>query len=135
VKAIHVVALILENEKAEILVTKRPDHKHQGGLWEFPGGKLEVNESRLEGLKREIKEEVNFDLDGAHPLKCLTHDYGDIQIKLDVWYTKSTNPQVFANENQQMTWVSYQELQNLEMPAADKPIIEALFKQAQINPR
>ncbi len=128
-KAIHVVALALENEKGEILVTKRHSDKHLGGLWEFPGGKLETNESRFEGLKREIKEEVNFDLDAAQPLKCLTHDYGDVLIKLDVWYTKSTNPIVNPNENQQMKWVSYQELQNLSMPEADKPIIKALLKQ------
>jgi 8-oxo-dGTP diphosphatase len=126
--SIHVVALVLENEKAQILVTKRLKHKHLGGMWEFPGGKLEANETRLEGLQREIKEEINFDLISAEPLKCLTHDYGDRVIKLDVWYTKFVQPQIRANENQQMKWVCYQDLKKLKMPDADKPIIDALFK-------
>ena len=129
-QSIHVVALALENGKGEILVTKRPNHKHQGGLWEFPGGKIEANETRIQALKREIKEEIDFELDSENTqaLKCITHDYGDVKIKLDVWYSKTDHPSIFANENQQMKWVTYHQLQSLSMPAADQPIIEALMR-------
>lgn len=126
-RPIHVVALALENEKGEILVTKRPSDKHQGGLWEFPGGKLELGETRIQGLTREIKEELNYQIESAQPLKCITHQYSDVTIKLDVWYSKAILPIVSANENQPMKWVTYDELEKLKMPEADKPIIQALL--------
>ena len=123
---IHVVALVLENQQGEILVAKRAKDKHQGGLWEFPGGKVERGETRIQALKREIKEELNYKLQQAKPLKCITHQYDKLMVKLDVWYSKDINPQVYANEKQPLKWVSKTDLLTLAMPEADKPIIKAI---------
>ena len=129
-KIIHVVALVLQNHQGKILVAKRSLKQDQGGLWEFPGGKVEAGETRLIALKREIKEELDYTLETATPLKCITHKYNEHSIKLDVWFFKDTNPKespkVYANENQPLRWVTLNELKSLPMPKADIPIIEEL---------
>ena len=102
---LNVVALVLENHQGEILVAKRADHKHLGGMWEFPGGKVEDGESQLQALKREILEELDYQLLHAEPLITTTHSYDTFSLTLDVWHHKDFNPSVFPNENQPLKWV------------------------------
>ncbi|MES9973998.1 MAG: NUDIX domain-containing protein, partial [Candidatus Thiodiazotropha sp.] len=80
---IHVVAAAIFDSEARVLVTRRADHLHQGGLWEFPGGKCEPGESIQQALARELKEEL-----GIVPLECdplirVRHDYGDRNLLLE----------------------------------------------------
>jgi mutator protein MutT len=72
------------NTAAEILLTRRHQHSHQGGLWEFPGGKLEANEDLADALRRELLEELAIDVLAHQPLMQIEHDYGDKQVLLDV---------------------------------------------------
>ncbi len=67
----------IADDTGRILVTKRPDHVHQGGLWEFPGGKLESGESPEQGLARELEEELGIQVRSSRPLIRIHHDYGD----------------------------------------------------------
>lgn len=127
-KLLNVVALVLENHQGEILVAKRADHKHLGGMWEFPGGKVETGETQLEALIRETKEEIDFDLPGAQPLINTTHTYDEFSLTLDVWYHRANNPKVHPNENQPLKWVRKSELSQLGMPEADRPIIKAVLE-------
>ena len=60
---IDVVAAIIRNKDGKILIAQRNFHKAQGGLWEFPGGKIEAHETREEAIKREIKEELDMDIE------------------------------------------------------------------------
>ncbi len=122
----NVVALVLENHQGEILVAKRAEHKHLGGMWEFPGGKVEEGETQLQALIRESKEEIDFDLPTAEPLITTIHEYEDLILSLDVWYYKANNPKVHPNEGQPLKWVKRSELKNLGMPEADKPTIKAI---------
>ncbi len=126
IEPLNVVALVLENHQGEILVAKRANHKHLGGMWEFPGGKVEQGESQLQALIRETKEEIDFDLPTATPLITTTHQYPEMILTLDVWYHKAPNPQVYANEGQPLKWVKRSELKNLGMPEADMPTIKAI---------
>jgi 8-oxo-dGTP diphosphatase len=126
-KPLNVVALVLENQQGEILVAKRAKHKHLGGLWEFPGGKVESGETQLQALIRETKEEIDFNLPNATPLITTTHCYDTFTLTLDVWYHKANNPIVHPNENQPLKWVSKTELLHLGMPEADQPIIQAIL--------
>ncbi len=126
-KSVNVVVLVLENDQQQILVAQRPLDKHQGGLWEFPGGKVEKDEEQLQALKREIKEELNYDLKQAQPLKNLTFEYTELTVILDVWYGLDPNAKVFSNENQPLRWVTKSQLKNLQMPAANGPIVDAIM--------
>lgn len=127
-KPLNVVALVLENHQGEILLARRANHKHLGGLWEFPGGKVEVGETQLQAIIRETKEEIDFDLPTAAPLITTTHSYDSFTLTLDVWYYQANHPKINANENQPLQWVKKSELLLQNMPEADQPIIEAILK-------
>lgn len=119
---------MLENHQGEILLAKRAKHKHLGGLWEFPGGKVELGETQLQAIIRETKEEIDFDLPSATPLITTTHTYDEFTLTLDVWYHQANYPKINANENQPLQWVKKSELRKQNMPEADQPIIEAIIK-------
>ena len=117
---------MLENARGEILVARRSDDAHQGGLWEFPGGKLESGEEIRAGLTRELAEELGITVDAARPLIRVHHDYPDRGVLLDVWRIVSWHGTVHGREGQALDWVSPDALGRLAMPAADVPIVTAV---------
>lgn len=125
-KKVWVAAGVIENELGEILIARRLQHLHQGGKWEFPGGKVEVNESPLEALTRELAEEVNLRVIGASALMKLEYDYGDKIVLLDIWHVRQFSGQARGLEGQEVRWVAKSELANFEFPAANQPIVAAL---------
>ena len=70
----QVVAAVIHNEQGQICIAKRPAHKHQGGLWEFPGGKQEAGETPQAALKRELNEELGIILEDLHDENVLTRN-------------------------------------------------------------
>lgn len=74
-KRIHVAVGIILNANGQILLAKRPEHLHQGGKWEFPGGKVELNETVTQALIRELKEEVALNVHSSEPFMALSYDY------------------------------------------------------------
>ncbi|MCW8853694.1 MAG: NUDIX domain-containing protein, partial [Gammaproteobacteria bacterium] len=87
-KYVHVAVALIVNKNNEVLIALRPEHVHQGGLWEFPGGKVEANESVYDALLRESKEELNVYIEHAEPYLQIRHDYTDKSVLLDVWKVK-----------------------------------------------
>jgi 8-oxo-dGTP diphosphatase len=126
VKHIHVAVGVVKNADGQILLSKRGDHLHQGGLWEFPGGKVEANETVFTALVREFQEEVNLTIHEAQPLLKIHHDYGDKQVLLDVWLSTVFSGVASSNHNQQVEWVLPAELKNYDFPEANKAIINKL---------
>ena len=122
----HVAAGVLENARGEILVARRFDHAHQGGLWEFPGGKVEVGEDVRAGLSRELTEELGITVDTARPLIRVRHDYPDRSVLLDVWRVTSWRGRIHGREGQELEWLAAEALPELPMPAADVPIVRAV---------
>ena len=84
-KRLHVAAGVIRGADGHVLIAKRPLDKHQGGLWEFPGGKVEEGETAEAALARELAEELGIAVIAARPLIQVRHDYPDKQVLLDVW--------------------------------------------------
>ncbi|MGR8929120.1 MAG: Nudix family hydrolase [Gammaproteobacteria bacterium] len=123
--ALHVAVGVVRDIDGRILLTRRAEHVHQGGLWEFPGGKLEHGESVLEALSRELLEEVGIQVRSARPLIKINHRYPDLKVLLDVWLVDEFSGTAVAHENQAMRWVEPQHLSEYDFPAANRPIISA----------
>lgn len=123
---IHVAVAIIINEFNQVLISLRPDHVHQGGLWEFPGGKLENNESIFDALKREISEELDIIILQAKPYKVIRHDYSDKKVILDVWLVYEFIGEARGAEGQQIKWLDIKDLKPEYFPVANRSIIQSL---------
>lgn len=127
VRDIHVaVAVIIRDGR--VLIARRPDHVHQGGLLEFPGGKVEPGETVQAALVREIEEETGLSVPEAslEPVIGVRHDYGDKRVFLDVWCTRSACGDAEGREGQSVEWLWPEQLRDSEFPVANRPIIRAL---------
>lgn len=122
---IHVVAAVLVNAVGEILVSRRHVHAHQGGLWEFPGGKVEPGEDVRQALRREILEELGLEVVAARPLIRVPHRYPDQRVLLDVWRVTIFHGEAHGREGQALRWMAPERLGELAFPAANAPIITA----------
>jgi len=125
-EVVHVVAAVIVNRDDQVLLALRPDHVHQGGLWEFPGGKVESGESPVEALARELQEELALTLVSARPLIQVLHHYSDKSILLDVWYVDGIEGDAQGCEGQLIRWVDRSQLDTYSFPAANLPILSAL---------
>ncbi len=123
---VHVAVGVLEDGQGRVLVSRRPEHVHQGGLWEFPGGKLEVGESVTAALDRELAEELGVRVEAARPLIRVRHDYADKSVLLDVWRVTRYRGRPQGLEGQPLDWRLPDELIGHDFPAADRPILNAL---------
>ena len=123
---IHVAAGALIDPDGAILLAQRHQDSHQGGLWEFPGGKLEPDEGVAAGLVRELHEELGIDVVAHRPLIRVRHDYHDRSVLLDVHVVSSWQGEPAGREGQPLAWVRPEDLDEYPMPAADVPIVTAL---------
>jgi 8-oxo-dGTP diphosphatase len=123
---VHVAVGVIVNRQREILIAKRLENQHQGGLWEFPGGKVKRDEKVQDALKRELKEEVNITVRECASLMRIEHDYGDKQVLLDVWYVNVYSGDAKGCEGQEVAWIKSKEFPDYAFPAANKAIIESV---------
>ena len=131
VKRVHVAAAVIRRADGHILLAKRADQQHQGGLWEFPGGKVEAGESVAMALHRELQEELGIAVTAARPLIKVQHDYPDKQVLLDVWEVSGFTGEPHGAEGQPLAWVSPRQLPDYDFPAANQPIVRAARLPAQ----
>lgn len=125
---VHVAVGVILDAADRILLTRRAIDSHQGGLWEFPGGKVEAGESLQDGLRRELQEELGITIGGSHPLLEVRHDYGDKQVFLDVHVVRDFSGEARGLEGQPLAWVEAPQLEGFEFPVANRPIVEALIE-------
>ena len=123
---VHVAVAVLRDGEGRILLTRRHADSHQGGLWEFPGGKVEAGESLAAALRRELREELGVDIRSHRPLLEIRHDYGDKRVFLDVHIVEDFAGRPRPLEQQPMRWVAVEELCDYAFPAANEPIVDAL---------
>jgi len=123
---VRVAAAAVFDDAGRVLITRRADDAHQGGLWEFPGGKLEAGESAREALRRELAEEVGIHITQARPLIRVRHDYPDKSVLLDVWRVDGFEGEAHGREGQPLQWVEPEGLGGYAFPAANLPIVRAV---------
>ena len=123
---IHVAVAVIVNENNEVCISLRHKDTHQGGLWEFPGGKVEQHETPEQALVREIREELNLDIRQSRPLIQITHNYADKTVCLHVYKILSYQGQAVGLEGQQLKWLSVSQLAAYDFPEANTAIIKLL---------
>ena len=122
---IEVVAGIIYKE-GKFLIAQRNLKKSQGGLWEFPGGKVESGETKQEALKREIKEEFNADIKVGEFVGEIIHSYPDKEIKLNFYKAELIGETFELLEHEDCSWITKEEKDKYEFAGADQKIFELL---------
>ncbi|GAA0855571.1 8-oxo-dGTP diphosphatase MutT [Aliiglaciecola litoralis] len=125
-KIVDVSVGVIKQER-KIFVSKRADELHQGGFWEFPGGKVEPDELPSEAMRRELFEEVGIVVTKQSPFMLIEHDYGDKHVRLHIFLIEAFDHQPTGKEGQQTQWVELSALPELAFPAANTPIVEKLI--------
>lgn len=118
------VGVILNNNR--VLLAKRPESAHQGGLWEFPGGKQEQDENSLTALQREFEEELGLVIHDARPFIKLHYDYPDKSVVLNVWLIREWSGIPSGREGQSVIWAELSRLDEFEFPAANRMLVKAV---------
>jgi len=121
---IAVVCALIERD-GHVLMAQRPAHKHLGGKWEFPGGKIEPGETPEAALHRELHEELGVTITVTRTLAPHTHAYPAVTIELIPFVVRLTadSPAPQTHEHAALRWIPTAELLTLDLPEADLPII------------
>ena len=117
--------ILIENK---ILVAQRSDKMKLPLKWEFPGGKLEENETEIDCVKREIKEEINIDIEVVKKLSSSIYDYGAFKINLIPFIAKYIHGEIRLAEHKDYKLLEKVELLGLDWAEADLPIVEEFLK-------
>ncbi len=129
--AVLVVAAALCDHQGRILIAQRPDTKHMGGRWEFPGGKVGPAETEAQALRRELAEELGVQVVAPQFCLRLTHAYPDRTVELSFWIVREFCGEPRGLEGQQLRWVRAADLGQQDILEADGPFIEALQRLVQ----
>jgi len=124
-KTITVTAAILKRGD-KYFIAKRKEGKHLAGMWEFPGGKLENNETREECLDRELYEEFGIKTNVRDLVSESTHEYDGIIVHLIAYNVEYISGEFKPIDHDEIAWVSRDEMNSYNFAPADLPIIEAL---------
>lgn len=125
---LFVVACALIDADRRVLIAQRPADKNMGGLWEFPGGKLEQGESPEDALIRELREELAIETQEAclAPLTFASFSYEKFHLLMPLYVCRKWQGTPQALEHQALKWVRPQKLRDYDMPPADEPLIAHL---------
>lgn len=128
VKTLYVVAVALVDRDGRVLLAQRPPGKKMAGLWEFPGGKIEPQETPEAALIRELHEELGIDTQASclAPLTFASHRYEDFHLVMPVFVCRNWKGVVQSKEGQAFAWVYPRDFNNYPMPPADIPLIPVL---------
>lgn len=127
-KVVLVSAVAMIDPDGRVLLAQRPEGKSMAGLWEFPGGKVEADETPEQALVRELNEELGIDTweSCLAPLSFASHSYDDFHLLMPVFACRKWEGQVKPQEGQTLKWVRVNQLRDYPMPPADIPLIAML---------
>jgi 8-oxo-dGTP diphosphatase len=122
---LHVAVGVIQRDD-RVLLSRRALQVHQGGKWEFPGGKLESGEDITTALRRELQEELGIIPLRYRPLIKVPHCYPEHTVLLDVWQISEFSGEPAGREGQPIEWVPIDRLADFAFPAANRPIVQAV---------
>lgn len=125
-RVVQVAVGVVEAPDGRILIARRAEDAHQGGLWEFPGGKVDPGETTAEALIRELREELAIEVLDCEPLIEIRHDYADKSVQLNVCRVTRFEGEPRGAEGQPVQWVEREALPGYAFPAANRPIVNAI---------
>ena len=125
-KSIHVTAGIVLRD-GQVFLTKRAQTAHQGGKWEFPGGKVEQGESIEQALVRELDEEIGIKVTTATPFMTICHDYPEKKVILDFALVSRFEGEPSGCEGQQFDWFDIGAIAELDFPDANQAVVNKLL--------
>ena len=125
---INVAAAVIIDSQSRTLLSLRHIDSHQGGKWEFPGGKIEQNESIERALIRELKEELGIEVKRTQPFIELQYEYPEKSVNLSVLKVLEFIGEPRGLEGQRVEWVAINKSSELEFPDANYPILKKLIK-------
>ena len=128
---IEVTAAILE-EGNKIMIARRGQGKHLAGFWEFPGGKIEQDETPEICLIRELKEEFEIDVTIGNYIGESVFEYPKKTIRLIAFTCEIINGKMKLNDHDKIEWIKFEEIANYNLAPADLPLIE-LYDKARNN--
>jgi 8-oxo-dGTP diphosphatase len=128
-KLVLVVACALIDADGRVLLAQRPEGKTLAGLWEFPGGKVELGETPETSLIRELEEELGIITKAAclAPLSFASHAYETFHLLMPLYICRRFEGNPTPREGQQLKWVRAKDLRQFAMPPADEPLVAALL--------
>jgi 8-oxo-dGTP diphosphatase len=123
-----VAAVALIDPEGRVLLAQRPEGKSLAGLWEFPGGKVEADETPEAALIRELKEELGIDTwkSCLAPLTFASHSYEDFHLLMPLFACRRWQGTAVPHEGQRLAWVRAKDLNLYPMPPADLPLVPIL---------
>ena len=123
---IEVVAALVQDEKGRYLITQRRKGSHLAGLWEFPGGKREADESLEEALRRELAEELSACFAVGQRVETVRWEYPERTIVIHFYRCRLESGTIEPREDQAMAWVAPDRLSDFDFPPADRDLIARL---------
>jgi A/G-specific adenine glycosylase len=117
---------VIWNDRGQILIDRRREEGLLGGLWEFPGGKIEAGETIEECIKREIQEELGIEIEVGEHLIAINHAYSHFRITLNVHHCRHLSGDPQPIECEEIRWVTLAEIDRFPFPKANAQIIQAL---------
>jgi 8-oxo-dGTP diphosphatase len=127
-RTVLVAACVLIDADGRVLIARRPEGRSLAGLWEFPGGKIEAQESPEDALVRELREELGIavDLASLEPLSFISHAYADFHLLMPLFLCRRWRGEAAGQEGQELAWVRPDGLAGYPMPPADEPLKSTL---------
>jgi 8-oxo-dGTP diphosphatase len=121
-----VVAAVIRDGDGRVLLTRRPDDSHMGGLWEFPGGKVDDCEAPVDALVRELREELGVAAGIERPITFAIHEEQGLRILLLFYAARIFNGEPQGKEGQAVAWVPVADLASYPTPPADAELVRRL---------